>query len=148
MKTNRFLPLRTLLRAALLLTVAGAATLRAETYTLFIYETATDLAARTDEKRGPAYWEAFAAYGNQLKEAGVLRGGSALQAGEQAIVVERSEGRRTLMKGAYAKTPTQLGGYFIIDVANLDAAIEWAGRAPNAGTGAVEVRPAFPSPGM
>ena len=59
MKTNRFLPATALLRAALLLTVAGAATLQAETYTHFIYETATELTARTDAKRGPA----FAAYG-------------------------------------------------------------------------------------
>lgn len=63
MKTNRFLPLRTLLQVALLLTVASAATLRAETHALFISPTATELTARTDEKRGPAYRAALAAVG-------------------------------------------------------------------------------------
>ena len=133
---------------ALLIGLAGATALRAEAYTIFIYETDADFAARTDEKRGPAYWGTFAAYGEKLKAAGVLRGGAALHPGKQAQTVQVRGGQRTVKAGAFAKAPISLGGYFITDVPNLEAALSWAEQAPNAATGAVEVRPAFPTPGM
>ena len=134
--------------AALLIGIAGATALRAEAYTILIYETDADFAARTDEKRGPAHWGAFAAYGEKLKAAEVQRGGAALHAGAQAQTVQVRGGRRTVTAGAFAKAPISLGGYFIIDVPNFEAALSWAEQAPNAATGAVEVRPAFPTPGM
>lgn len=105
-----------------------------ETYTIFIYEADADFAARKDEKRGPAYWAAFAACGEQLKAAGVLRGGAALKSDALASTVEMRAGKRAVAAGAFAKSPIQLGGYFI-DVPNLEAALVWAERAPNAATG-------------
>lgn len=134
--------------AALLLGLAGATALQAEAYTIFLYETDADFAARTDEKRGPAYWGAFAAYGEKLKAAGVLRGGAALHSGTKAQTVQVKGGQRTVKAGTFAKSPISLGGYFIIDVPNLEAALSWAEQAPNAASGAVEVRPAYPVPGM
>lgn len=51
--------------------------------------------------------------------------------------------KRQVQDGPFADTKEQLGGYFVIDVADLDAALEWAERAPCAATGGVEVRPVF-----
>jgi hypothetical protein len=130
------------------LALAAASAVRAEPYTILIYETAEDFAARTDAKRAPAYWAAFARYGEQLKAAGVRRGGAALQPGGQAHTVQVRAGQRAVTAGAFAKSPLHLGGYFSIDVPSLEAALGWAERAPNAATGSVEVRPAFPAPGM
>ena len=148
MKSPGKTSLATLALAALLFGLVSAPALRAQPYTIFIYETDADFAARTDEKRGPAYWAKFAAYGEKLKAAGVLRGGAALHAGAQAQTVQVRGGQRTVKTGAFAKAPISLGGYFIVDVPNLEAALNWAEQAPNAATGAVEVRPAFPTPGM
>jgi hypothetical protein len=50
--------------------------------------------------------------------------------------------------GPFADTKEQLGGYFVIDVADLDAALEWAERAPCAASGGVEVRPVFTATAM
>ena len=86
--------------AALLIGLTGATALRAEAYTIFLYETDADFAARTDEKRGSAYWGAFAAYGEKLKAAGVVRGGAALHPGTQAQTVQVRGGQRTVKAGA------------------------------------------------
>ena len=54
--------------------------------------------------------------------------------------------RLQVQDGPFADTKEQLGGYFVIDVADLDTALEWAARAPCAATGGVEVRPVFVAP--
>jgi hypothetical protein len=148
MKLFRNSPFRVLSLAAVCGALLGAPSLRAESYTIFIFETDAALASRSDAARGPAYWAAFAAFGNQLKEAGVLRGGSALRASEEARTVVVRDGQTKVTNGAWAKAPLPLGGYFTIDVPTLAEAISWASRAPNFPAGVVEVRPAFPAPGM
>ena len=117
-------------------------------FTLLIYETPKEFSKRTDAQAGAAYWQAFAAYGEALKAAGVLRGGMPLQSGDAARVVRNAGGKNTVSAKAHAKSAEHLGGFFIIDVANEAAAITWAAKAPAALTGAVEVRPAFPAPPM
>jgi hypothetical protein len=52
-------------------------------------------------------------------------------------------GKLQVQDGPYADSKEQMGGYFIIDVPNLDIALEWAAKNPAAKTGAVEVRPIF-----
>jgi hypothetical protein len=137
------------LALSLLLFVGLAAVAaRAETFALTIYETPAAIAARTDPKAGPAYWEAFAAFGKTLQDAGVLRGGSAFFTGERVQTVTIKAGQRTVKPGAHAPSHDELGGYFVIEVANLAEALAWAARAPNATTGAVEVRPYYPAPVM
>jgi hypothetical protein len=49
-----------------------------------------------------------------------------------------------VLNGPYAETREQLGGYFLIDVPDLDAALSWAARCPGASHGVVEVRPIWP----
>lgn len=84
---------------------------------------------------------AWGAYTRALMEAGVLRGGNALAAPHAATTLRLRDGGRDLQDGPYADTKEQLGGYYVVEVADLDAALEWASKSPAAAGGAVEVRP-------
>jgi len=110
-------------------------------YTVLIYENATDFSARTDEKRKDAYWGAYRAYTQALPEAGVMVGGAGLQPPPLATTVRLKHGKRQVQDGPFAEAKEQLGGYYVIDVPDLDRALDWASRCPAASTGAVEVRP-------
>ncbi len=89
----------------------------------------------------PAEMEAWGAYTTAMIDAGVMRGGNALQPGFTATTVRLRDGRRDVHDGPYADSREELGGYYIIDVPDLDAALQWAARNPAASSGAVEVRP-------
>ena len=110
-------------------------------YTILIYETAEDFAARADAGRKDAYWGAYRAYTKALTDAGVMVGGAGLQPPGLGTTVRQREGKRHVQDGPYAEAKEQLGGYYLIEVPGLDQALEWAARCPAAPTGAVEVRP-------
>jgi hypothetical protein len=78
-----------------------------------------------------------------LRQAGVLRGGNRLRTADTATTVRVREGKTELLNGPYAETREQLGGYYLIDVPDLDAALAWAARCPGASHGAMEVRPVW-----
>ena len=126
--------------------VMAAPAAMAEQYTILIYETPADLAARTDPARAPGYWGAFGSYAQSLQQAGVLRGGMALHGDDQARVVTRRDGVVAEAAGPRAAGPDQLGGFFMIEVATREEAMAWAAKAPSAASGAVEVRPDVPPP--
>jgi hypothetical protein len=91
--------------------------------------------------------EAMAAYGaytEALKKAGVLRGTNRLRPVHAATTVRVRAGNTEVLNGPYAETREQLGGYYLIDVPDLDAALSWAARCPGASHGVVEVRPIWP----
>ena len=111
------------------------------TYTILIYETPDDFGARTDAKRKDAYWGAYRAYTVALREAGVMVGGHGLQPAAVATIVRQRDGKRQVQDGPYAEAKEQLGGYYVIDVPDLDAALSWAARCPSSGYGTIEVRP-------
>ena len=81
------------------------------------------------------------AYAEALQAAGVFVGGAGLGAPHTATTVSLRDGKRDVHDGPYAETKEFLGGFAIIDVPNLDAALEWAARHPAAGYASVEVRP-------
>jgi hypothetical protein len=110
-------------------------------YTILIYETAADFTTRTDERRKDAYWGAYRAYTKALMDAGVMAGGAGLQPPHLATTIRPQDGKHRVQDGPYAETKEQLGGYYVIDVPDLDQALAWAARCPAASTGAVEVRP-------
>lgn len=89
---------------------------------------------------------AYAAYTEALTKAGVFKGSGRLQQSATATTVRITNGKPQVLDGPYADSKEQLGGYFIIDVADLDAAISWATRCPATGHGVVEVRPYWPMP--
>ncbi len=112
-------------------------------YTILIYETATDFAARNapDPKEREVYWAAWPRYAQALKEAGVFVGGAGLQLPGTATTLRFSDGKRQVQDGPYADTKEQLGGFFIINVPDLDTALDWAARVPYAPGRVFEVRP-------
>ncbi len=98
---------------------------------------------KAEQEQGVA---AYMAYSEALTKAGVLTGSNRLQGSSAATTVRVVNGKSQVLDGPYADSKEQLGGYFIIDVADLDAAISWAARCPAAGHGVVEVRPLWATP--
>ena len=84
---------------------------------------------------------AYRAYMEAMAKAGVLKSSSGLQPTPSATTVRVANGKTQVLDGPYADSKEQLGGFHIIDVADLDAAISWAARSPTALHGVVEVRP-------
>jgi len=84
---------------------------------------------------------AYRAYMEAMTKAGVLRSSNGLQRTSAATTVRVVEGKTQVLDGPYADSKEQLGGFHIIEVADLDAAIAWAARSPTALHGVVEVRP-------
>lgn len=85
--------------------------------------------------------KAFQAYAKALDEAGVLASAEVLAPSSATTTVTSASGELTVQDGPFADTKEQLGGTFVIDAPDLDAAIEWAGRAPSVSWGHVEIRP-------
>jgi hypothetical protein len=75
--------------------------------------------------------------------AGVIKGSNRLQPTSTATTVRNTNGKSQVLDGPYVDSKEQLGGYFLIDVPNLDAALSWAARCPAVHHGAVEVRPVW-----
>ena len=88
--------------------------------------------------------EMFAAYGaytKAMKDSGTFVAGDPLQSSTTATTVRMAGGKAKVLNGPYAETKEQLGGYYIVEVADLDAALSWAARCPGANHGVIEVRP-------
>ena len=83
----------------------------------------------------------YGAYTAWLEETGQLLGGEALQPPSDATTVAVRDGRRIVTDGPFAETKEHLGGYYLINAKDLDAAIEAAARIPGARTGHIEIRP-------
>jgi hypothetical protein len=110
-------------------------------YMLIFHETPEDFAARTDPAKAPAYWSSWKSYGDAIGASGALTGGGALHPPSTGTSVRVRGESRQVQDGPFASAKEQLAGFMLIDVADLDAALDWAARAPCAATGGVEVRP-------
>jgi hypothetical protein len=114
-------------------------------YLLLIYgeEAGWSKMTQAEQEKGMA---AFHAYTEALTKAGVMVGKNRLQPISAATTVRAAtNGKPQVLDGPYADTKEQLGGYYLIDVPNLDAAISWAARCPGASYGTIEVRPIWPT---
>ena len=109
-------------------------------YMIMAFET-PEGASQRNGPNAQAYWGSWSAYTKELQEAGVMVGGNGLKLPETATTVRVKDGKRHVHDGPYADTKERLGGYYIIDVPDLDTAIEWAERCPCTAYGGVEVRP-------
>ena len=109
-------------------------------YLLLIYAEEAGWAKmpKADQEQGMA---AYRAYSEALKSAGVLQHSNRLQPAAAATTVRMADGKPQVLDGPFVDSKEQLGGYFIIDVENLDAALAWAARCPGASHGVMEVRP-------
>jgi hypothetical protein len=110
------------------------------TYMLMAYvnEAGWPKLTKAQQEQGMA---AYMAFTEALNKAGVLKGANSLGKSASATTVRIENGKSHVLDGPYADSKEQLGGYFIIDVDDLDAAIAWAARCPAASHGVVEVRP-------
>lgn len=99
----------------------------------------------TEETRKECMLESMAIC-DELGEQGKLIDSGPLHSVTTATSVRLRDGKRQVTDGPFAETTEQLGGYYIIDVDDLDAAIEIASRLPPASKGTVEIRPLFPLP--
>lgn len=115
-------------------------------YMLIFLEPTTEVARREDPKEAPAYWGAWTKYVEELGQSGVVVNGHGLQAPHTGTSVSVRSGRRQVQDGPLPDAKEHLGGYFIIDVKDLDEALEWASKSPNASVGRTEVRPVLPPP--
>jgi hypothetical protein len=87
-------------------------------------------------------------FGEAAGKAGVLLGGEALELSNTATTVRVRDGERMLTDGPFAETKEQLGGYYVLEAADLDAALSLAAQIPEAQFGGVEVRPIIDFEGM
>ena len=84
---------------------------------------------------------AYMTYTQALRDAKVLVASNRLRPTSAATTVRTVDGQTKVLDGPFAETKEQLGGYYMIDVPDLDAALSWAARCPGASHGTVEVRP-------
>jgi hypothetical protein len=113
-------------------------------YAILAMEAEADYAARTDSAESDAYWASWAAYVAALTESGVMSAAAGLQPPGTATTLRMHGGTTDIQDGPFADVKEHLGGIFLIDVPDLDAAMEWAARCPAAARGSVEVRPVLP----
>jgi hypothetical protein len=109
-------------------------------YLLLIYADEQGFEATGQEEREAIYKE-YDDFANDLASKGQMLGGDELAPTTSATTVRVRDGERMVTDGPFAETKEQLGGYFLVDVEDLDAAIEAASRIPSARTGSIEVRP-------
>ena len=88
--------------------------------------------------------ENYDRFHGELEGAGAFVGGARLRPVNTATSVQRRDGEFTLTDGPFAETKEQLGGYYLIEAASLDEAIEWAKKIPSVDLGTIEVRPIWP----
>lgn len=115
-------------------------------YMLLFNETAEELSKRTAAAEAEAYWGGWSAYMGAIAQSGAMVSGNALQPPEASTTIRVENGKRHIVDGPFADTKENLGGYVILDLPGLDAALEWASRAPCATAGSVEIRPVLPPP--
>jgi hypothetical protein len=119
---------------------------RGVNYLLLIYGEESTQAPSQDEidQVMGEYW----AFEKAVADAGVKVGGAALQPSQTATTVRVKDGERVVTDGPFAETREVLGGYYLLDVPDLDEALEWAGRCPGSKYGSVEVRPVMEFEGL
>jgi predicted 3-demethylubiquinone-9 3-methyltransferase (glyoxalase superfamily) len=113
-------------------------------YMMLIY---SDESAWTEEERQQCYKDSTELT-HKLNASGQFVGASPLQPVATATTVQVRNGKRLITDGPFAETREQLGGYYMVDAANLDEAISIASQIPPAKKGTVEIRPVVDLPGL
>jgi hypothetical protein len=110
-------------------------------YLLLIYE--EPMAAEPSPAEAEAMHAEYRAYTGWLRESGQYVGGEALHPVTAATTVTVRDGKRIVTDGPFAETKEHLAGYYLIESADLDTAIDAAARIPGARMGKIEIRPVF-----
>jgi hypothetical protein len=97
--------------------------------------------ANMSEEEAAAEMARWEDYTNQLVAAGAMVSGEALQAGATSKALRFQDGERSVTDGPFVETKEQLGGFYVIECASIDEALDWAAKLPSAEHGATEIRP-------
>jgi hypothetical protein len=111
-------------------------------YMLLIYDEEAVMNRLTPDELG-SLMGAFGAYTQAVRDAGVLVSSNRLQSVATATTVRGEGAASQILDGPFAETKEQLGGYYLIEAPDLDAALDWAKKCPGARYGCVEVRPIY-----
>ncbi len=118
-------------------------------FALLIYGAEDDAPGYRDETGydTPAWKEIMArhdAYWAELEAAGAVRGGAGLRPVATARTMRvAADGERTVHDGPFAETREQLGGFYLIEASDMEAALAWARKLPLDTAASIEVRPCF-----
>ena len=110
-------------------------------YMLLIYEDEEQFEGGAEGDAWREILQAHMAFSEKLVAAGVMRGGAGLQPTDTARTLRKKGGGYVTLDGPYAETKEQFGGYYVIEVDGIEAALAWARELPLQGDGSVEVRP-------
>ncbi len=113
-------------------------------YILLFTEPAASIPQDPTTPAAQDYWGAWGAYVAALAQSGMMVSGEGLMPPSMTTTVMMRDGKRVVQDGPYAESKDILGGFFVIDAPDLDAALEWAARAPSSTVGYTEIRPALP----
>jgi len=109
-------------------------------YMLLIYGSEAE-GKKMSQEDGQKIYQEYMTFTQDLTKSGKNKGGNPLEQTATATTVRVRNGKTMVTDGPFAETKEQLGGYYLIDVPDLDAALAWSARCPAAGHGIVEVRP-------
>jgi hypothetical protein len=114
-------------------------------YALLIYDDEANPPESWDEATRQKFFAEFMALSADMKAKGVWLASQRLANTDSATTVHVRQNKAMVTDGPFAETKEALGGFYLIECADLDAALAWAQRVPSARTGRVEVRPVFGS---
>ncbi len=112
-------------------------------YICLIY---TDPTIELSDEANAEMMQAYFAFTTELQASGAMVAGEPLQGTETATTVRVRNGETVMTDGPFAETKEILGGFYILDVDNLDEAVAWAAKIPASAFGSVEVRPLMELP--
>ena len=110
-------------------------------YMLLIYDDEAQRATTEQDMAG--VMQEYFAYTDSLTQRGAMKEGAALDPISTARTVRVRDGQALVVDGPFAETKEQLGGFYMIEAPDLDAALKWAAKIPSSKTGSIEVRPVF-----
>ena len=109
-------------------------------YMLLIYDDERQLKSMSEAEIGKMYQD-YGAFTNEIIQSGNFKAGSELHPVAKATTIRVRDGKKVVTDGPFAETREQLGGYYLVEAADLDEATAIAARIPSARTGSIEVRP-------
>ena len=116
-------------------------------YALLIYAAERDFAEKSKEEQGRIYHD-YMGYSIELRKSGKMLSCDPLNPTSTATTIRVRNGKTHHTDGPFADTKEQLGGIYVVDVKDLDEAIAWASKIPDARTGSIEIRPQMNVPEM
>jgi hypothetical protein len=116
-------------------------------YALLIYAAEKDWPEKSKDEQGRIYTE-YMNYTIDLKKSGKMLSCEPLDPTTTATTIRVRDGKTIPTDGPFADTKEQLGGIYVVDVNDLNEAISWASKIPDARTGSIEIRPLMNVPEM